>query len=60
MIKGSRKLILVVDHSKFGMSASVMLGGFESIDQLFTDKPPPLALRNILKKKKTQLIKISK
>jgi DeoR family glycerol-3-phosphate regulon repressor len=60
MIKGSRKRILVVDHSKFGRSASVLVGDFESIDQLFTDKPPPLALRNILKKKKTQLIKISK
>jgi len=59
MIKGSRKRLLVVDHSKFGRNAAVMVGDFGCIDQLFTDKAPPVQLRNILKKKKIQLIKIS-
>jgi len=55
MIKGSRRSILVVNHSKFGRSASVMLGHVSQIDQLFTDKLPSAALKAQLKSGKTQL-----
>jgi len=59
MIKGSRRSILVVDHSKFGRSASFMLGHVSQIDQLFTDKLPSAALKAQLKSGKTQLCGIA-
>ncbi len=60
MIKRSRRSILVVDHSKFGRSASVMVGHVQEIDQLFTDKPPPAGLKKLLKQHKTELIQVPK
>ena len=59
MIKSSRRSILVVDHSKFGRSASVMLGHVSQIDQLFTDKTPSAALKDQLKAGETQMCKIT-
>jgi DeoR family glycerol-3-phosphate regulon repressor len=56
MIKRSRRSILVVDHSKFGRSASVMVGHIADIDQLYTDKSPPAGLKKLLKLHKTELI----
>lgn len=56
MIKRSRRSILVVDHSKFGRSASVMVGHVGDIDQLFTDKPPSAGLKKLLKLHRTELI----
>jgi DeoR family glycerol-3-phosphate regulon repressor len=58
MIKRSRRSILVLDHSKFGRSASVMVGHVADIDQLYTDKPPPAALKKLLKANKTELIQV--
>jgi DeoR family glycerol-3-phosphate regulon repressor len=58
MIKRSRRSILVVDHSKFGRSASVLVGNVEDIDQLFTDKPPPAGIKKLLKLYKTDLIEV--
>lgn len=60
MIKRSRRSILVVDHSKFGRSASVLVGHVEDIDQLYTDKPPPPGLKTLLRLHKTELIQVSK
>lgn len=59
MINVSRKKILVVDHSKFSKSASVLVSDFTDVDQLFTDKIPSPQFKKILTKKKTQLMKIS-
>lgn len=58
MVKRSRRSILVVDHSKFGRSASVMVGHVAEIDQLYTDKPPPSGLKKLLKQHKTELIQV--
>ena len=58
MIKRSRRSILAVDHSKFGRSASVVVGNVEDIDQLFTDKPPPAGIKKLLKLHKTELIQV--
>jgi DeoR family glycerol-3-phosphate regulon repressor len=58
MIKRARCSILVVDHSKFGRSASVMVGHVADIDQLVTDKPPPTAIKKLLKLHKTELTQV--
>ncbi len=58
MIKRSRRSIVAVDHSKFGRSASVMVGNVMDIHQLFTDKPPPAGIRKLLKLHKTELIQV--
>lgn len=58
MIKRSRRSILVVDHSKFGRSASVMVGHVADIDQLVTDKAPPAGIKKLLKLHKTDLIQV--
>jgi DeoR family glycerol-3-phosphate regulon repressor len=58
MIKRSRRSILAVDHSKFGRSASVMVGNVAEIDQLFTDKPTSAGIKKLLKLHKTELIQV--
>ncbi len=58
MIKRSRRSILAVDHSKFGRSASVMVGHVADIDQLYTDKAPPAGIKKLLKLHKTELIQV--
>jgi DeoR family glycerol-3-phosphate regulon repressor len=55
MMKRSRRSILAVDHSKFGRSASVMVGNLAEIDQLFTDKTPPIGIRKLLRQHKIDL-----
>ncbi|MCD4720260.1 MAG: DeoR family transcriptional regulator [Desulfobacula sp.] len=44
IIKNSRKIFLVADHSKFGRNAMVKLGNIREIDTLITDKKPPKQL----------------
>lgn len=56
MLQRARRSILAVDHSKFGRSASVLVGNVSDIDQLFTDKSPPAGIRKLLKLHKTELI----
>ena len=59
MIKRSRRSILAVDHSKFGRSASVMVGHVADIDQLYADKAPPAGIKKLLKLHKTESIQVS-
>lgn len=58
MIKRSRRSILAVDHSKFGRSASVMVGHVSDIDQLYSDKAPPAGIKKLLKLHKTEFIQV--
>lgn len=58
MTKRARRSILAVDHSKFGRSASVLVGNVADIDQLVTDKAPPAGIRKLLKQHKTELIQV--
>ncbi len=58
MLRRARRSILAVDHSKFGRSASVLVGNVADIDQLVTDKAPPAAIRKLLKLHKTELIQV--
>jgi DeoR family glycerol-3-phosphate regulon repressor len=48
IIEHSRQVFLVADHSKFGRSAMVRLGNLSQVDVLFTDRPPPVAMRDML------------
>ncbi len=48
IIEHSRQVFLAADHSKFGRSAMVRLGDLSQVDALFTDRPPPAAMRAML------------
>lgn len=48
----SRKVWLVIDHSKFGRNALVRLGHISQIDALFTDRAPPENMIKLLTKAK--------
>lgn len=41
IVKHSREIWLVADHSKFNRPAMVELGHISELDRLFTDAPPP-------------------
>jgi len=48
IIRNSRRVFLVADHTKFGRSAMVRLGTLDQIDALFTDAPPPAPFAEVL------------
>lgn len=49
IIGQSREVWLVVDHSKFGRDAMVRLGHLSQIKAMFTDAPPPPAMKAALR-----------
>jgi DeoR family glycerol-3-phosphate regulon repressor len=49
IIDNSRKVYLVVDHTKFGRKAMVRLGNIVEIDALFTDRVPPVPVIKMIK-----------
>src|SRR5262249_21699460 len=49
IIANSRAVLLCADHSKFGRNAMVRLGHIEQVDALFTDRPPPPAIAELLR-----------
>lgn len=50
IMKNSRKVFMVTDHSKFGRGAMVRLGHVSEIDALFTDcRPPEELVEELLK-----------
>ena len=55
IIDNSRKVFLAADHTKFGRNAMVRLGSIDEIDVLFTDKPPPPTLSDVIKAADVQL-----
>jgi DeoR family glycerol-3-phosphate regulon repressor len=48
IIDNTRKVFLAADHTKFGRNAMVRLGHIGEIDELFTDRPPPEILNDVL------------
>ncbi len=48
ILENARQVFLAADHSKFGRDAMVRLGQMSQIDALFTDQPPPPAMRRML------------
>ena len=53
IIAQSRQVFLVADHSKFGRQALVRLAHLSQITALFTDRPVPAEMRDILAEAKT-------
>jgi DeoR family transcriptional regulator, glycerol-3-phosphate regulon repressor len=49
IVENSRRVCLAADHTKFGRNAMVRLGSMREVDDLFTDRPPPPAMREMLK-----------
>ncbi len=56
IIANSRRVFLVTDHSKFGRNAMVRLGNISQMSALFTDRPPPPEIREILDAHGVQLV----
>ena len=55
IIDNSRKVFLATDHTKFGRNAMVRLGNISEIDALFTNRPLPTALTEVLIQADVQL-----
>lgn len=49
MLRRARQRVLVVDHSKFGRTASVRIGSITEVSAIATDKPLPPALKKLLR-----------
>jgi DeoR family transcriptional regulator, glycerol-3-phosphate regulon repressor len=48
IIENSRDIYLAADHTKFGRNAMTRQGDISQITALFTDRPPPLPIQEIL------------
>lgn len=55
MMANARRILVAADHSKFGRAAMARLGSLADADALFTDRPPPPALRALMKREHTAL-----
>ena len=55
IIDNARRVCLVVDHTKFGRSAMARLASIGEVDAVYTDRPPPEAIRAILADNKVDL-----
>jgi DeoR family glycerol-3-phosphate regulon repressor len=55
IIENARRVYLAADHSKFGRTAMVRLGELSQLDALFTDRPPPSPLSELLAGLDTEL-----
>ncbi len=49
IIRNSRRVFLVADHTKFGRHAMVRLGHLTQLDAVFTDRPPPAGIAALLR-----------
>tara|TARA_B100001971_G_scaffold50542_1_gene45757 strand:+ start:1446 stop:2225 length:780 start_codon:yes stop_codon:yes gene_type:complete len=56
IIKNSRKVILVADHSKFSRNAMVKLGHLRQISTLVTDRKPPEEMVEVIEASETKLV----
>ena len=57
MLKRARKSVLVVDHSKFGRTASVRIGALTDVFAIVTDKALPPSLRRLLGRHPVEVLK---
>lgn len=56
IIRNSRRVLLVADHSKFNRPAVVRVGDLSQISALYTDAPPPEPIAALLKECGVKLI----
>ncbi len=47
LLRNSRHVMLVVDHSKFGRNAMVNMGSISMVDAVYTDAPPPVSVMQV-------------
>lgn len=55
IIRHSRKVFLVADHSKFNRNALVRMGDLSLINTLFTDQPIPREIQSVFDETKTEV-----
>ena len=48
IIRNSRRVFLVTDHTKFGRPSLMRVGNVEQLTALYTDQPPPPAVAALL------------
>ena len=56
MLQRARQRVLVVDHSKFGRTASVSIGAITDVSTIVTDQPLPPAMRKLLRGRAVQVL----
>ena len=56
MFRRARQRVLVVDHSKFGRTASVRLGAITEVDVIVTDQALPAPMRRLLQGQAVQVV----
>lgn len=49
MMQRARQRVLVIDHSKFGRTASVRIGSITEVSAIVTDQAPPRGIRKLLR-----------
>jgi DeoR family glycerol-3-phosphate regulon repressor len=49
MLQRARRSVLVVDHSKFGRTASIRIGSITEVSAIATDQPLPPGMRKLLR-----------
>ncbi len=58
MLQRARRRVLVVDHSKFGRTASVRVGSITEVSAIATDQAPPPGIRKLLRGRQVELLKV--
>lgn len=56
MLQRARQRVLVVDHSKFGRTASVRIGSLTEVTAIATDQPLPPPMRKLLRGHPVQVL----
>ncbi len=57
MLQRARQRVLVVDHSKFGRTASVKVGSITEVSAIATDQAPPPGIRKLLRGRQVEVLK---
>lgn len=55
ILRNSRQVFLVADHTKFGRRPMVRMGSIAEVSALFTDEPPPPAIAKLLQQHEVAL-----
>lgn len=56
MIDTAKRTVVLVDHSKFGIAAFAQIAGFDRIEHLVTDAPPPAEIAAALESAGVQVL----
>lgn len=56
MMRNSRHVLLVADHTKFSRTATVSQGNAANLSVLFTDREPPAALAGLLRQNHVDIV----